>query len=347
MMKRILKLKSIATVFIFTLFLMSCSSDDNDAIQGPDPDTNLELIVNTTNAGSDERNINRTTASLSSNVTVNVTFTSDEPMRRLYIAKSENGGAYEPFQFEEGTVDEKADGSIDLVSDNRTSFTFNIPFDTPSNANGTVTYLVWATTGRGDFRDVTKRNSIDDTAFGVITFTAGNGATSEGIQSFSQTMLAAPLGDGTSNSFISLFNNTVYRIDQGEEFAAFWDFGYYYGLNGNASFASAQNYPDNIIDIPALTNVPDSELNTFYFATSTIDFNSVTTRADLDGITQSSSQRINNMAEGDVIEFVDSYGNKGVIRVTDIVGTDGVDGEITFDVKVQTNFVGSSPNIQM
>ncbi len=345
-MNSILKLKSILTLVILSVLIFSCSSDDNDDIQGPDQSTDLEIVVNATNEGSTERDLNTTTTNLNSTVKVNVTFESTEPMRRLYITKSENGGANEPFIFTNQEVDEKADGSIDLKSDNKTDFTFNIDFDTPSNANGTVTYLLWATSGRGDFRDITKRNSINDLAFGTITITAGNGATGNGIKSFTQTILAAPLKDGSSDSFISLFNSTIYKINQGEEFAAFWDFGYYYGATGNASFASAADYPelfdvnnDGILDsgVSGISGVPQAELNNFYFAESTISFDAVTTRAALDGIVQSNSQRITNLQENDEIEFVDSYGNKGIIKVTEIVPGDGTNGQITFDVKVQTS----------
>ncbi len=336
-MNNILKLKPVLTVMILSLLLWSCSSDDNDDIQGPDTSTDLEIIVNTTNEGSSERTLNTTTTNLNSTLKVNVTFKSTEAMRRLYITKSEDGEANEPFKFTNQEVDEKNDGSIDLISDNKTDFTFNIDFDTPSNANGTVTYILWATTGRGDFRDISKRNSIGDFAFGTITINAGNGATGNGVKSFTQTILAAPLADGSSESFISLFNNTIYKINQGEEYAAFWDFGYYYGVSNNASFASAADYPDDIINIPTLTGLTDAELNNFYFAESTLNFDGITTRADLDVIVKSNNERITNLDVGDVIEFVDSYGNKGVIKVTEIVAGAGTSGKITFDVKVQTS----------
>jgi hypothetical protein len=345
-MNTILKLKSIVTLLIIAAFTFSCSSDDNTDIEGPSEETTYELIVNTTNANnSKERDIQITTDQLNSTVKVNVTFTASNSMKRLYISKNEDGLANEPFKFTNQAVDEKKDGSIDLVSDNKKEFTFNIDFDTPSNLNGTITYVLWATTGRGDFRDVSKRNAIGDFDFGTITIKAGNGATGNGVKSFSQTILSAPLADGSSESFISLFNSTIYKINQGEEYAAFWDFGYYYGATGKASLASASNYPmlfdtdnDEIADasVAGISGVAQEELNNFYITTSTIDFDSITNASDLDEISVPTTERVTNLSVGDILEFVDNYGNKGVIKITEIVEGFGNDGKITFDVKVQT-----------
>ena len=47
------------------------------------------------------------------------------------------------------------------------------------------------------------------------------------------------------------------------------------------------------------------------------------------------SERIQGLKVGDVVEFVDQYGNKGLIKVSNISPGFGSDGSITFDVKVQ------------
>ncbi|WP_146052730.1 hypothetical protein [Aquimarina sp. I32.4] len=339
-MNNMLKLKSIFFLVASSALITSCSSDDNTDIEGPSEETTYDLIVNTTNASNTtERDIQITTDKLNSTVKVNVTFTADKSMKRLYISKNVDGTANEPFAFTNQAVDEKKDGSIDLVGDNKKEFTFNIDFDTPSSANGTVTYVLWATTGRGDFRNVSKRNAIGDYDFGTITIKAGNGAVGNGVKSYTQTLLEAPLGDGSSSTFMSIFDGKVYKINQGEEYSALWDFGYYYGLTGKASLASSNNYPTNIIDVPTIGGVTTEELNKVYFGLSSktiADFDAISTKSDLDFITQPASQRINNLAVGDVIDFVDSYGNKGMIKITALVAGDGNNGQITFDVKVQT-----------
>lgn len=340
-MNKILKFKSILTLFIIAAITFSCSSDDNEDIQGPSTETTFDLKVTNTNAGNTaERDLKITTAELNSKVKVNVTFTSEQSMRRLYIAKSENGGAYEPFAFTNQQVDEKKDGSVDLVGDDKKTFTFNIDFDTPASVNGTITYILWATTGRGDFRDVSKRNAIGEFDFGTITVTAGNGAVGDGVKAYTTTILAAPLADGSSETFMSVFDGKVYKINEGEELAALWDFGYYYGVDGKASLASSNNYPANIIDVPTVGGVTAEELNKVYFGLSSktiAEFDAISTRSDLDFIVQSTSQRINNLKVDDVVEFVDSYGNKGLIKVKEVVAGNGTNGKITFDVKVQTS----------
>ncbi|GAA4272120.1 hypothetical protein U6A24_11485 [Aquimarina gracilis] len=349
-MNKISKIKSILLILVASTVIFSCSSDDNMDIEGGSGETAYELIVNTTNVGNTaERDLKITTTSLNASEKVNVTFTADEPMRRLYIAKSENGGAIEPFVFTNQEVDEKADGSVDLKSDNKTTFTFNIDFDTPTTTDGTITYILWATTGRGDFRDVTKRNAIGDFDFGTITITAGNGAVGNGVKSYTQTILAAPLDNEASETFMSVLDGKKYKILDGEEYAALWDFGYYYGASGKASFASVANYPalfdtngDGLANaaVSELTGVAQEELNNFYIKKgSALDFDTVTSREDLNSIAIPTTERVNDLAIGDVLEFVDNYGNKGLIKVTALTPGDGSNGKITFDIKVQTSSI--------
>lgn len=342
MMKKIIKLPFLTILFICTVFFTSCSSENNDLITGPSDDTNYELIVTPYNTNvTSERNLEiEVTPNIP--VEVNVSFTSLENMYRLYVTKNiygsdEGAVAYEFID----VVDTKADGSLDLGSDDKTEFTFNINFEAPTALDETVEYKLWATTGRGDFRDASKRNAIADNAYGTITLKGGTTAPSNNsvdMKSFSTVILAAPLADGTSKTFISLFDEQIYAIDEGEEYAAFWDFGYYYGANSNASFASAANYPTDIVNVPVISNT--TELNNFYFALSsytTAQFDAITSASELDFITQPSTERVTGLNVGDVIEFVDAYGNKGLIKVTTIEGTYNFGDYIEFDVKVQVN----------
>ncbi len=348
-MNKILKFKSILTLFIIAAITFSCSSDDNEDIQGPSTETTFDLKVTNTNAGNTaERDLKITTAELNSKVKVNVTFTSEQSMRRLYIAKSENGGAYEPFAFTNQQVDEKKDGSVDLVGDDKKTFTFNIDFDTPASVNGTITYILWATTGRGDFRDVSKRNAIGEFDFGTITVTAGSGAVGDGLKSYTQTILNAPLGDGSSSTFMSVFDGEIYKINEGEELASLWDFGYYYGNTNEASLASTSSYPslfdhDNdtntpLVAVSTLTGVAQEELNNFYIAKTTeVNFDAITKRTDLDAIVKPGTEVVTKLIVGDILIFVDNYGNKGVIKVSAIKPGFGNSDGITLDVKVQTS----------
>jgi len=147
-----------------------------------------------------------------------------------------------------------------------------------------------------------------------------------------------------------VLNETVYKINVGPEFRAFWDFGYYYGASGNsagddASFASTFTY-DTAFGFPVEGLQPGANeedaasetLNQAFFALSTLtaeDFDGSTMASALDGISASISEKITNLAVGDVVEFVDNYGKKGLIKITEIQAGFNNDDFIAFDVKIQ------------
>lgn len=353
-MKKQLKLKSIALFLLTAVFITSCSDDNSDINPGEGGESSMfdgELSVFET--GTDNRTVNINGANVTgADALVKVSFQSSNSMRRLYVTQDVSDFGAEPFEFAVTgiTVDDKKDGSLDLSSASRNAFDFEIPFPIPTSADSKIVYTLWATTGRGDFRDVSKRNAISDTALGTITITGSGNSTGNGVNAFSSTLLAAPLGDGTSGTFLSVFNNTVYKISEGEELAALWDFGFYFLNADGASLASTSDYPalfdeDNnsmtpLVAVSGLTNVAQSDLNDFFFVKSSktaADFDAVVTSADIDAIitTNPTETRVNNLIIGDVVEFVDQYGNKGLIKVTDKKDSFGTDGFIEFDVKVQ------------
>lgn len=360
-MKNLLKSVCVFAFVATSLTLTSCGSENNDLIDGPDSNTKFNLIINPTNSNNvAERNLNIT---VTPNVDqkVNVSFTSNENMYRLYVTKNVFGsddGAIAYEKLESIGIDTKRDGSIDLGSNQKTNFTFNIDFDSPTALDQTVQYKLWVTTGRGDFRDVSKRNAIDANAFGTITLKGGVNADTnvQNLKSFSATILNAPLAEGTSESFISIFNGVKYKIttqdvkdintytftaaekEENAENAALWDFGYFYGNTKGASFASASNYPSDVIDINKITGLTSTQLNKCYMVKSsltTAQFDAISAYAELNSISKPSTERVTGLVANDVIEFVDAYGNKGLIKITEI--KTGFTGSIKFDVKVQVN----------
>ncbi|WP_159025607.1 hypothetical protein [Aquimarina sp. Aq78] len=356
-MNTMLKLKSIVTLLIIVAFTFSCSSDDNQDILTPDGGTSdAELIVTESGTG-DKRAVSVTGGANGENVKIRIKFESQsKSMRRLYITQNTGGSGEVPYQISTTgvTVDSKKDGSLDLASDKKNAFDFTIDFPAPSSMdNGTIVYNIWATSGRGDFRDVTKRNVFEDNAVGSITVKFGTGAnSSSGIKVYEATILAAPLKDGSSNTFISVFDGKIYKINQGEEFAALWDFGYYYGATQKASLASTVDYPqlfdtnnDGTLDagVAGISGVAAEELNNFYITTSTKDFDTTTTASDLDDISIPTTERVTDLAIGDVLEFVDNYGRKGLIKIKELVSGNGSNGKITFDVKVQAPTITIKP----
>lgn len=329
-----------------TLFT-SCDNDSgNDVLRqdpntGKDPNTTKSYAIKVTpeNGSTKEREVT-IVAEPGKMVEVTTSFTGSKNMYRLYLTKnvySEGKGAV-PYEYELGV--KKKDGSIDLQRGDKKEFTFAFNFDAPAKNNDIVEYQLWVTNGRGDFRDVSKRNAIDATALGKVIIKSDENANVKPvtIKEFTAVLLAAPLEDGSSKSFISMFNNTVYSIDQGEEFAALWDLGYYYGKTGKSSLASVKNYPKSVIDVPKISNVAEANLNEFFIGKSTktvADFDKIKEGTELNNIVKPTTQSVNGLAKGDVLEFVDAYGNIGLIKVTEVVEGFGTSGKIVFDVKIQ------------
>ncbi|MGM0532054.1 MAG: hypothetical protein ACQER7_11965 [Bacteroidota bacterium] len=282
-------------------------------------------------------------------VDVNVVFSSETNMRRLYITRNIPGAGDEKFELNIEDLDKKGDGSVDLSrSEEATGFDFTIPFPISNEiSSGDVEFKIWATSGRGDYRDMDKRYVAGP---GTITIKyGGENPESVGVEEYEAKLLAAPLDDGSSETFISLVDGNVYAIKDGEEFAAYWDFGYYYGASGeienhNASLASTSTYEETfqvtsgntIVDVDEIAGT--TELNDCFFASSTLtvdEFDAISNSSELDFISKSNEQSINSLEVGDVVEFVDNYGKKGLIKVTEINGTYNAGDYIKLDIKVQ------------
>ncbi len=346
-MKKLLKSSFIVAFTATSLIFTSCTNENEGLGADPGTEATNEIIVNPTNAGSQDRNV-EIVAAANSLVPVRINYTGDKKMRRAYITKNDFSNDLGPQPYKYPTAVQKSDGSIDIDGDDKDDFVFDLQFDAPQNLGEVVEYVIWTTNNKGDFRDISDSNSIDDTAFGKITIKAGANATgsSASFRSFTQTILAAPLADGTSETFVSVYNNETYKINQGTETLALWDFGYFYGNTTGASFYSVYDFPKVFekngatgLHVSDFVGTDLAELNRFYFSTSTADFDAVASGTDLDFIQQSTDERIRNLNTGDVVEFVDQYGNKGLIKVTNIVTGNGSAGRITFDVKVQVNAI--------
>ncbi len=345
-MNKFINSKLVLIAFLIGAVTFSCSSDDNsDIAVTPDTTETFDAELFVSEEGNDARDVSVTVnANTGTEITSKVTFkTVTNSMRRLYITEEINGAAPVPFQFTSQEVDEKADGSLDLVGDDKKDFEFKINLPAPAADAGSIVYTFWATTGRGDFRDISKRNAIDATAVGKITVTGSGTDSTVDIKEYTQTMLAAPLADGTSGTFLSLFDGTVYKINEGVtgeegEKAALWDIGYYYGATQNASLASPNDYPTSIVDVPTISGIAVDDLNKAYFALSSLtvaEFDAVATASDLNNITASTNQVINGLVAGNIVEFVDNYGNKGLIKVDEVSGTFNSGDFIKITVKVQ------------
>jgi len=346
---------------IFSLFFVSCATDEGTVFDTPidiptdnPTDNTPEVATIVFNEAVPSSNISSATASGEVGTTVpgRVLFTSDAiTQRRMYITQNISGQGDMPFNsfdLEDTELKKvlKADGSIDLDGATKKEIDFTFNLSVPDIENGSIVYSFWTTTGKGDFRDADKRKAL---GVGTITVTVGTGTNpSAEVHSYTGIKLFAPDVNGTTETFFSLLNETVYKINVGSEFRAFWDFGYYYGVSSPsndhfASFCSTATYdatfgfPVEGLE-PSATEDADETLNEMFFGLSTLDvagFDAVTLSGDLDTITKTSNQNIINLNVGDVVEFVDNYGKKGLIKVTFIKPGFGNSDYIEFDVKVQ------------
>lgn len=343
-----MRLFGLLMAMIMGVSFTSCEEDEGFLSVDDDIDTDLELIVTEGGTASSKTVYVNDLEPGAAEVEVIVKFTSvNEKMNRLYITENIAGAGAEIYELDIEGLNKKADGSVDLGSEEEYGFTYRIPFPVLSEMdNGTVEYQLWATSGRGDYRDTEKRLVAGP---GIITVNyGGDNPTNIAVNKFSAKLLSAPLADGSSETFISVLDGNIYKLSEGEEFASFWDFGYYYTTN--AALSSTYEYPalfnhDNdsstpTVAIATLTSTPQEELNHFYFAESAMsvtEFDGIAFSNELNALTVSTSdaEEIKNLSVNDVIEFVDNYGKKGLIKVVEIEPGYGVGDYIKLDIKVQ------------
>jgi len=343
-----------------TLCLVSCSSDNTEILEtstGEEPTSESATIRLTEGGSADDIFFAEVSGEAGGTVNGRVIFTTtDRRQRRLYVTQTLPGGTPEPFVIPtEASVQRrltKPDGSIDLDDDNRDAFDFTFDLQVPNTMeNGEIVYNFWSTTGKGDFRDAQKRRLI---GVGTIVVSIGTGVNpNASVLSFSNIDLFAPALDGNTETFFSIFNGEANQISQGPEFRAFWDFGYYYGSSGvssgdNATLVSANNFNEEFgFPVQGLEPSSDEEdaanetLNNFFFRLSTdfdsADFEGITIASELESIVPPTAVNITNLAEGDIIEFVDNFGNKGLIRILFVEPGFNNDDFIRFEIKVQPN----------
>jgi hypothetical protein len=338
------KFKSYCTALIVAMAALSVVSCDNNDEIAVDPNAQYDAVL-TVNEGDVNKNTDVTVnASTQSTINAKVEFNSTTvTMRRLYITQNIKGAGettYEPSE----NIDLKADGAVDLESGTGKTFAHAFKLPVPSGiGEGTVVYKFWTTTGNGDFRDQNQRLAVGP---GTITLKFGAatnpGSGTAAVKSFSDVKLVAPLADGTSNTFVSLLDGKTYNVNQGIEYVSRWDFGYLYSVTSDAATLRAPyNYPTIAIDIATKASTTNDELNKIYFKNSTkttADFDAVTKSSDLDFVSVTASNDnivVTQLTANDVVEFIDQYGNKGLIKVLQVNGTNGSDGFIRIAIKVQ------------
>ncbi|MEJ7644641.1 MAG: hypothetical protein WKF87_08595 [Chryseolinea sp.] len=331
-MKHFRKYASPVLFALGSLFVFSC--DDNDEIQ-VDPNAQFDAILQVNETGpADPDVIVNVNAISQSEIEAKVSFTSTTSMKRLYITQNIKGQGETIFEPTE-SIDLKDDGSVDLTGKNDKDFEFQFTLPVPSGlgTDGTVVYKFWATSGNGDFRDVNQR--LIGTP-GTITLKFGTSTNpAADVKTFANVKLSTPTADAKSMTFVSLLDGTVYKIEQGEEFITFWDFGYINLEDGGPALHATSSYPE--IAIPSLGNLDETK-NIVYFRNSTkttAQFDAITKSSHLDFITTPGETFVKNLVTGDVVEFVDQYGKKGMIKVLEAMEGNESNKFIRIEIRVQ------------
>ena len=334
--------------------LMSCGDDDNETITVIEPNDPFDARIN--NNSADSVNATVFLSDIDDGIIdVLLSVSSTEDMKRVYTTQNLLGQGEEKVDASDVFgVNDKGDGSIDLSSDLENGFEFSLDFSTAGlPVSGTLVYTFWTTTGKGDFRDITKR--FAEGPFTLTIDLGGENPANQALKATSGIRLEAPTGDARSETFISTLDCEVYQIASGStdeenlEFTQLWDFGYYFLNSTGASLASPSNYPSlfadpdggsDLVNVFDFLGINSEEVNDAYFelAEAAVDYDAITNVSDLTSITTASSadpQVINNLEVGDVVFVVNQYGKNAIIRVTNIEPGFGSNDFIEFDIKVE------------
>jgi hypothetical protein len=333
-------------LFLAAMAVIGISCNDNDNITVTNPTADFDAVLSVNEGAAANPNVDvAVDANSSSSIEAKVSFTStSKDMARLYITQNIKGAGETQYKPSE-SIDKKADGSIDLSNKNSKSFDFQFALPVPAGiGTGTVVYKFWTTTGNGDFRDPSQRLAVGP---GTITLKYGAAtnpdANSAKVKSYPDVKLFAPTADGSSKTFVSMADGVTYNVSSGIEYVSLWDVGYLYSTatTDAATLRAPYNYPSIAIDIPVKAGTTNDELNKTYFKRSTVstaEFDEVNTAGDLNFSTiekVDANLVVTQLAVNDVVEFIDQYGKKGLIKVLQVNGTNGSDGFIRIAIKVQ------------
>lgn len=321
------------TVLAIAAGFFAVSCDDTDEVEVDPTDTTATYDVTLEVDGMPVTPVNvdyNVTSESPEFLKTRVHFTGED-MKRLYITANAVGTGdvvFKPSELNNSAF--KADESVGLEASTSEEFDFEFELPVPDSiTEGTLVYTFWATSGNGDFRDQNQRLAVGP---GTITLKFGGQNPNAAVKVYTDLKLSAPAGTGTSETFVSLLNGEVYTIkpegitdptqEEFDEYIAFWDFGYINKQNGGPTLHSTATYPE--IAFPNFPQFAASEepKNNTYFRTSSktaAEFDEIEMSSQLDFITKPADEFVSNLAAGTVVEFVDQYGKKGLIKVLEAV----------------------------
>lgn len=361
--------KIIYFALVVNLILTSCKNNEEGIVKKETKHHNTTKEKNSIILKSIDKKTKEIVITSDPNKLVDVTvrFSGNKNISRLYLTKnvySEAKGA-SPYQFSD-LGQKKKDGSVELSKQNQKEFTHKFQFKTPKKKNDIVEYHLWVTTKRGDFRNASKHNAINDRALCKVIIKSGKDVKLKPItlKTFSSIVLKNSTSKGESESYVfSTFDGKIHKLDEDKEYASYWDFGYYlgnynsllsqyHGHNGNGGhFLSIRRYLNAVRYQNLITSIKKrlkerginhEELNytSYNLNNRTIaDFDAIKKGSDLDnllgkkGVKFYPQSKASKISKGFVKEFINDYGEKGIIKVTNFVP--GQNGQVEFDIKIQ------------
>lgn len=371
----------ICLVLVANFFLIACSNNDEEIVKQQVEYNNKQhsITLNSVDKKTKEIVIISEPNKL---VDVTVNFLGNKNISRLYVTKnvySEAKGA-SPFQFS-NFGQKKKDGSVELLKQNQKEFINKFKFEAPKKKDDIVEYHLWVTTKRGDFRNASKHNAVNERALCKVIIKSGKDVKLKPItlKTFSSVVLKSSLLK-EENSFrvFSTLDGKVHKLSEDDEYAFYWDLAYFWGFDDsnpyirrffpdrkgkyNGKLASLNPYMRTLIYkqqkslayISSISKhkykyrgllfvgreVASYKFNTLYWfreGKSTIaDFDAISKGSDLKYIDKFHILRKSsfiNLRKGLVKEFVNSYGERGIIKVTNFIP--GGNGQVEFDIKIQ------------
>jgi hypothetical protein len=302
-MKRIFqKLMMVAAIGSLGV-LYSCNSDDEEEVLPAAPSLNISASVVDGGSLSDGGSV-----TAGDTVQFSVSITAEGGFNVLRVVQ---GGSTQEINRNDLGLDE---GATSVSGLNLTIGT------TEAMVGSSLTYR---------FEAVDDNNQIDTASF---TFSVA----SPPAKVQTAIIFAAPLGDGSSNTFYSVSENTLYShndvIGTSDPVSANIDLGYYFGQADEATIVSPSAYPSSVFDISAWgtrnqTGMADIQL-------STEDFNALTTVADVQAVLDANSdvdgfEGLSGLEVGTVAIFETAGGQVGLFIVRSL--DTGFNGQIELE----------------
>lgn len=212
------------------------------------------------------------------------------------------------------------DGTSITNSISGTSYNFSETFTVGSYSDGDILSITINVVDQDGLNDTQTKQLVINNANPINTYTA---------------VLMGAQNNASSGGFYDAVTNMTYTLSSANSNQGDIDFVYYHGATNQATLAAPNNQVvDGSMGASGFSWTQAWTVkNATRFINTTIDFDAQTDDSEIAALTGFSDSDFNNLSVGDVIGFELFDGKKGIVKVTDITGTDA--GTITFSVKVQ------------